>query len=100
MTGEPMTDTEILDWINTNPNIRFQYNEKNQFFGPHWRVIFGPKSAENRHPDFRSVVRYAKELVQQQEDECSTKMVLDAVSDPDKKNDIDVWRQIVNHLVQ
>jgi len=94
-----MTDTEILDWIDANPIIKFSHHE-NQFFGPHWRVVFGPKSAENRHPDFRSVVRYAKELVQQQEDERSAKMVLDAASDSDKKNDADVWKQIVNHLVQ
>lgn len=57
-----MTDKEILDWIDANPNVKFVYHD-HKFFGPHWRMLFGFKSAENRHPDFRSAVRYAKSVV-------------------------------------
>lgn len=82
-----MTDTEILDWIEANSIVKFSH-QTNRFFGDHWRVVFGPKSEANRHKDFRSAVRYAKTLVDE-ESEASVEVL-----ERRRENIAETWRQI------
>ncbi len=49
------SDTDILDFIEANPRIRWCFTV-NKFFGDHWRRIFGSKGDDNRFKTFREAV--------------------------------------------